>query len=208
VSDPLEIRPVFAPRAAGTYTSHVVLPGALTAGQCDRVIALGESLRLDEGELASEAPIDAALRRSKVAWIGPEPETAWLYDKLARLAQKANRRYGFDLTGFGEDLQYTVYDEAGAFYTWHQDGLTGEVATRKLALVVQLSDPADYEGADLELFDTVADLSPDDLARANRQRRGRGTAVAFPAFEYHRVTPLVSGVRRSLVVWISGPPFR
>jgi PKHD-type hydroxylase len=208
VSDPLDIRPVFAPRSAGPYASHVVLPGALTPGQCERVIALGESLRLDDAALASDAPIDDALRRAKVAWLDPGPDTAWLFDKLARLAQRANRRYGFDLTGFGEDLQYTVYDEPGAFYTWHQDGLTGDVATRKLALVVQLSDPDDYEGADLELFDVVADLTPEELAESNRQRRRRGTAVVFPAFEYHRVTPLAAGIRRSLVVWVSGPPFR
>ncbi len=208
MSDPLDLRPVFVPPAARGYASHVVLPGALTPAQCDRVIAIGESLRLDDGELANDASANDELRRSKVAWIGPDPGTGWLFDKLARLAQRANRHYGFDLTGFGEDLQYTVYDEPGAFYTWHQDGLSGEVATRKLALVVQLSDPADYEGADLELFDQVADLTAEELATANEARRARGTAVAFPAFEYHRVTPLVSGVRRSLVVWISGPPFR
>jgi PKHD-type hydroxylase len=184
------------------------MAGAFTARQCDHIVRLGESLRLDAAELASDAALDDGLRRSRVAGIGPGSDTGWLFDKLARLAQRANRRYGFDLAGFGEDLQYTVYDEPGAFYTWHQDGLTGEVATRKLALVVQLSDPDDYEGADLELFDAVADLSPSELAEANRERRGRGTAVAFPAFEYHRVTPLVSGVRRSLVVWVSGPPFR
>jgi PKHD-type hydroxylase len=208
VGDPLDIRPVFTPQAAGSYTSHVVLLSALTPRQCDRIVALGEELRLDDGQLASDTPPDSGLRRSKVAWIEPTADTAWLFDKLARLAHKANRSYGFDLSGFGEDLQYTVYDEPGAFYTWHQDGLTGEVATRKLAIVVQLSEPDDYEGADLELFDAVADLAPAELAAANDERRGRGTAVAFPAFEYHRVTPLVSGVRRSLVVWVSGPPFR
>ena len=36
----------------------------------------------------------------------------------------------------------------------------------------------------------------------------RGTAIVFPAFEYHRVRSLRSGVRRSLVSWVSGPPFR
>ncbi len=184
------------------------MPAALTARQCDRVIALGENLRVATAELASDAPVDDSMRRSKVAWIEPSGDAGWLFDKLSVLAQKANRAYGFDLTGFGEDLQYTVYDEPGAFYTWHQDGLTGEVANRKLAIVVQLSDPDDYEGADLELFDQVADLSPEDLDEAHERCRPRGTAVAFPAFEYHRVTPLVSGVRRSLVVWVSGPPFR
>ena len=199
---------MFAPREARAYTSHVVLAGAFSPRQCQRIVALGTSLGADDAQLASDEPLDDTLRRARVAWIPPEPDTAWLYDKLAALAQRANRSYGFDLTGFGEDLQYTVYDEPGAFYTWHQDGLTGDVATRKLAMVVQLSDPSDYEGADLELFDSVADLSSDELADANDERRRQGTVVAFPAFEYHRVTPLVSGVRRSLVVWVSGPPFR
>lgn len=208
MSDPINIRPVFAAPPAADYRSHVVLPGALTARQCDRVIELGETLRVQAAELASGDPIDDATRRSKVAWIEPTGESGWLFDKVAVLAQKANRAYGFDLTGFGEDLQYTVYDEPGAFYTWHQDGLTGEVATRKLAIVVQLTDPDEYVGADLELFDSVADLSPIELESAHQRCRARGTAVAFPAFEYHRVTPLVSGLRRSLVVWASGPPFR
>lgn len=208
MSDPIEIRPVFAPPEAPQYRSHVVLPRAFTPGQCDRIIELGESFRPDSAELASEVPIDDAMRRSKVAWIEPSPDSGWLFDKLAVVAQRANRSYGFDLVGFGEDLQYTVYDEPGAFYTWHQDGLSGEVATRKLAIVVQLSDPSDYEGANLELFDSVADLTPDDLADEHQRCAERGAAVAFPAFEYHRVTPLVSGVRRSLVVWVSGPPFR
>ncbi|MGY6501556.1 MAG: 2OG-Fe(II) oxygenase [Acidimicrobiales bacterium] len=208
MSDPLEIRPVFAPVEGPAYSSHVVLSGAFSARQCDRIVAIGESLPVASAALSAEDPLDDALRRSQVAWIEPGPETLWLYDKLAVLAERVNRRYRFDITGFGEDLQYTVYDEPGAFYTWHQDGLGGDVTTRKLALVVQLSDPSDYDGANLEMFDQVADLSDEALGDAHARASQRGTVVAFPAFEYHRVTPLVSGVRRSLVVWVSGPPFR
>jgi hypothetical protein len=57
-----------------------------------------------------------------------------------------------DLIGLSEDLQFTECDDAEAFHTWHQDGLVGELAGRKLSLVVQLSDPDDYEGGDLGLF--------------------------------------------------------
>lgn len=208
MSDPIENRPTFVPRTTRPYSSHVVKRGAFTLRQCDRIVALGDALAADVATLASDDPVDQGIRKSRVAWIEPGPQTDWLYDKLGEIAQRANRTYGFELTGFGEDLQYTIYDTPGAFYTWHQDGLTADVATRKLALVLQLSEPDDYTGADLELFDAVADLSPDELAESNRSRRDRGTVVAFPAFEYHRVTPLVAGIRRSLVVWVSGPPFR
>ena len=35
-----------------------------------------------------------------------------------------------------------------------------------------------------------------------------GTLCFFPSFLLHRVTPLTSGVRKSLVTWISGANFR
>ena len=119
----------------------------------------------------------------------------------------ANRRYDFDLIGFTEDLQFTEYDGAGAFYTWHQDGLDGALAVRKLSMVVQLSDPDDYVGGELEFFA----LDGDESATASDRRvamRTQGTVVVFPSFEYHRVAPLRSGVRRSLVCWVGGPAFR
>jgi PKHD-type hydroxylase len=30
----------------------------------------------------------------------------------------------------------------------------------------------------------------------------------FPSFRLHRVTPVTSGVRKTLVVWSTGPAFR
>ena len=190
------------------YRSHVTVDRAFTARQCERIVALGDAIGADTAALSGVDEPDDGLRRSRVAWIERARETEWIFSKLWLLAERSNRTWGFDLTGFDEDLQYTVYDEPGAFYTWHQDGLDGDVRTRKLAIVVQLSDPATYEGADLELFDTVTDWDGDDLDGWRSRVRAQGAATAFPAFEYHRVTPLRGGVRRSLVVWIGGPPFR
>jgi predicted 2-oxoglutarate/Fe(II)-dependent dioxygenase YbiX len=36
----------------------------------------------------------------------------------------------------------------------------------------------------------------------------RGTVIAFPSYVLHRVTPIESGVRKALVVWVAGPEFR
>ncbi len=194
------------------------MDAAFTHEQCCAVAALGDSLQAEGGALAGAGPdgdgdapgsgSDLALRRSRVAWIPRSDQTAWLFDRLSELVVRANRTWRFDLSGFDEELQYTLYDEPGAFYTWHQDGLDGDVATRKLALVVQLTDPSLYDGADLEMFDVVTDWEPDELAEWRARVRSQGTVVAFPAFEYHRVTPLVSGRRASLVAWVGGPPFR
>jgi PKHD-type hydroxylase len=191
-----------------SYTSHVVIDAAFSPDECATIATLGDSLDVAGGELVGGGATDESLRRSRVAWIGRDESSAWIFDRLSELVVRANRTWRFDIEGFEEDLQYTVYDEPGAFYTWHQDGLDGDVATRKMALVVQLTPPDEYEGGDLELFDVVCDWAPEDLAGWRGRVRGHGSATAFPAYEYHRVTPMVSGRRASLVAWVGGPPFR
>ncbi len=106
--------------------------------------------------------------------------------------------YGFDLEAL-EPLQYTVYLAGeGSHYGWHVDhGRTPR--RRKLSLVLQLSHPEDYEGCELQIYaSTQVDTAP----------RTRGTLIAFPSYTLHRVTPITAGMRRSLVMWCSGPRFR
>jgi PKHD-type hydroxylase len=206
----LDARPVFVDRTPPPFHTHHIYPSVFTAAVCRRLIDLG----LERGAASATVQdagsdhADAALRRARVAWIEPDDDTSWLFERLAGVAAEANRHYRFELTGFGEDVQFTTYDEAGSFYTWHQDGLDGPVASRKLSLVVQLSSPDDYDGSDLEFLEVTEDYLAADAGRWRTRVRRRGTVVAFPAFEYHRVTPLLDGVRHSLVCWVSGPTFR
>ncbi len=37
---------------------------------------------------------------------------------------------------------------------------------------------------------------------------GAGSIIIFPSFKEHRVCPVKTGVRYSLVVWFLGPPFK
>lgn len=210
VPAPISSRPMLAPPATKAYYPYVIFERALTEAQCDRVLDSGLSASAGSAELqrAADSEADDAIRSSRVDWIAPGPEHDWLYKRLGAVAAKANRSYGFDLTGFAEDVQFTAYDTPGAFYTWHVDGLDTGVAQRKLSIVVQLSDPADYRGATLEFLPTATDLDEDAHGDHVESISGRGTAIVFPSFEYHRVTPLISGVRYSLVSWVSGPPFR
>jgi len=67
---------------------------------------------------------------------------------------------------------------------------------RKLSLSLQLSDPVEYEGCVLELH------AANSIEAAPLER---GTVIAFPSYILHRVSPILSGRRRSLVAWFSGP---
>jgi PKHD-type hydroxylase len=206
----LEVRPVFVDRAPPPYHTHRLFPAVFTAAECRRLIELGSTYAAGSATVqdAGRDRADDGLRRARVAWIESDDESRWLFDRLAGVASEANHHYRFELTGFGEDVQFTTYDEIGSFYTWHQDGLDGPVAGRKLSLVVQLSSPDAYEGSDLEFLEVTEDYLAADAGRWRTRVRRRGSVIAFPAFEYHRVTPLLAGVRHSLVCWVSGPPFR
>ena len=75
----------------------------------------------------------------------------------------------------------------------------GHGKPRKLSLSVQLTDPSQYEGCDLQF--QVSD-------KVGVAPRKRGTVIAFPSFFLHRVTPIISGTRKALVAWATGPEFR
>lgn len=140
------------------------------------------------------------LRKSTVAFLEPGgPQAAELIDKLARLAIQVNtEKYRFDLMGFYEPIQVAEYGE-GDFFDWHNDFSQGLASTRKLSLSVQLSDPSDYEGGDLQFhINTKLQNAP----------RTKGTVIIFPSFVPHRVTPITAGKRRSMVGWVTGVPFR
>ena len=204
----METRPTFLPVGSVDYECARVYPSVFTPGQCDRIIEHASDFATDVGQVGATpglAEHDQEIRLSRIAWIPAEEPFAWIFEKLAGVVRRANRVYDFDLIGFTEDLQYTEYDGAGAHYVWHQDGLDGELAVRKLSLVVQLSDPDGYDGCDLEFFAMHGeDAVPDWTAKLRR----RGSVIVFPSYEFHRVTPLLSGIRRSLVSWVGGPPFR
>lgn len=171
--------------------------GAFTDEECDRIVALGESLEIVKSRVGEAGDAPAEIRKSKNSWIDFTPETQWLYDKLATITLGANdARYKFHLTGFMEHLQYTLYDEHGSHYKLHSDFGKGSMAQRKLSLVLMLSHPDQYEGGELVFFDT------------GEHKYTRGTLVVFPSFQVHGVKPVTSGLRKSLVAWVSGEPFR
>jgi PKHD-type hydroxylase len=180
-----------------------VWENAFTPTELDAIEAIGDRLPLEKATIAytdGSAAENAPVRVTRTAWMARNPETAWIYERLERIIRVLNHQvYRFDLAGFSDQLQYTVYhaDEGGHF-DWHID-MIRHSAHRKLSFSLQLSDPAAYEGCDLEIHGGTA---PKPAPRT------RGALVAFPSYTMHRVTPIRSGTRKALVIWTAGPPFR
>lgn len=126
-------------------------------------------------------------------------ENDWIYTKLGMTCIMINiQKYKFDLLGFHSHLQLTDYSKDG-FFSWHMDTGNNYTSTRKLSITVQLSDPEEYEGGELQFHrgNEIVSIS-----------KKKGTAIIFPSFVLHCVQPITSGRRMSIVGWIAGPYFR
>lgn len=184
-------------------STFVVWADAFSPAELDQIEATGDRLAAEEATIASAAPdgmVRGEIRITRTAWLAPGPETKWIYDRIQRVARALNERvYQFELSGFSENLQYTVYHGSeGGYYGWHVD--QGPLRNRrKLSLSVQLTDPALYEGCDLEF---------QGGHKIETAPRDRGAVIAFPSYVLHRVTPCIKGTRKAIVAWTTGPQFR
>ena len=177
--------------------------GAFTSAELDRIEAYGDRLTAQKALVTGDAPRDKeddASRISRTAWIARNAETDWFYDRMERIARTLNDKiWQFSISGFSELFQYTIYDGAErAYFDWHVDQGYVEVP-RKLSFSLQLTEGSHYEGCDLQFYASkVIETAP----------RARGAVVAFPSYVLHRVTPIVSGTRKAMVIWITGPNFK
>ncbi len=94
------------------------------------------------------------------------------------------------------ELTFLKYKVGNHYNAWHTD-VSNEASMRKISFSIQLSGGEDYEGGDLIFLDK-------NMPTTRRQ----GSAVIFPSFLAHKVTPVTKGVRYALIGWLIGPPFK
>ena len=144
--------------------------------------------------------VDPSIRSNKVIWLTPQDEgMVDYYRKLTDVITSLNDHFfKFDLYGFTEQMQFTEYNEPGDKYDQHIDKMYLSLI-RKLSVVVQLTDPDDYDGCDLEIYNSN---------KPEVMKRDQGSVIVFPSYTLHQVTPITRGTRHSLVAWIGGPNFK
>lgn len=148
------------------------------------------------------------VRASKTSWLAPTERNLDIFEAISLVVDKVNKDYfGFDLTGFYEPLQLTLYDEENSgHYTWHVDaGYGGKAKSssyRKLSMTLLLNDPSEFEGGDLYINDGTNGTEGVKLEQA------QGRAWFFPSYCLHKVTPVTKGTRKTVVLWVGGPAFR
>ena len=173
-----------------------------TAKLCKKIIDLSITLKKERGKIGHKdvknAVSDETKRQSTISWIEFKKMQP-VYDDLRYLVQKINRNnFGFNNIKITEPAQVSEYSK-GQFYDWHTDSsidMDTEPPVRKLSMTLLLNDPSEFEGGNLE------------IAEKKMSHMKQGHAAIFASFLQHRVTPVTKGVRKSLVVWFSGEPFK
>ena len=140
------------------------------------------------------------IRSSRVAWLTGTP---WVLDMLHQYADAANQAAFHAHVYKKADVQFTEYHASeNGHYSWHHDidWNRADGLDRKLSITVQLSDPSEYEGGEF----SFSEVETPDVA----QSKQKGTVLVFPSYLQHAVSPVTSGVRKSLVAWFEGPAWR
>jgi len=184
-----------------TILNFYHIPSHIPKTVCDEIIKQYDDELEYEPGIVGNRTLDLKKRKSKVRWIYSD---SWVSGMLAHFIQSANtNHFNLDLTGWDGKIQFTLYDTENDHYNWHIDTNADDLKTnfvRKLSIVMCLSSIDDYEGGEFEIY------YPHSLKET--KKLDYGDVVVFPSIIPHKVRPIKSGKRYSLVGWYGGPPFR
>ena len=152
-------------------------------------------------------------RNSDIVWMNDR----WIYNEVQPYIHAANEASGWNFQwDFSESCQFTKYSKE-QFYDWHCDSWhkpydkpndpNSHGKIRKLSVTLSLSDETEYEGGDFE-FDFRCSDDGSNQPQVCKEIRPKGSIVVFPSFVWHRVKPVISGTRYSLVMWNLGQPWK
>jgi len=150
-------------------------------------------------------------RISQQAWVR-DARFCQMFIDIAKTMNEQNL-WNLNITGV-EPIQYGIYSQGGK-YDWHvdqhpkpvywvADSGSKEGIVRKISMTLFMNEPDEYKGGefDLELY------KPETDCRYETFKLKKGSAIFFQSDVWHRVRPVKSGVRKSIVAWFYGPPYK
>ena len=165
--------------------------------EVNHLLTLCDSHNKEDGQIGGGETKNKQIRDSKIFWLDKDdPRFSYIYSRVWWWIKKANNEiWKFDLSGFKDSIQYTEYAEEG-HYDWHLD-VRNHSFHRKLSISILLQHPKD--GGEFKFMQGSAPTTV---------QLGVGQAVIFPSYFLHKVSQVNEGVRKSLVTWIAGKPFK
>ena len=177
-----------------TTTEEVVTGGV--GGECGEAAIIPE-IRVTEEWYLFDQP-DNRLRPDKC-----NNDWKWLQDKIHQVVKIVNQGvFHFDIDGADDELKLIKYHQGG-FYGWHTDFNAGTCSVRKLVGILQLTDPSEYEGGDVQFG-----IQEKDTKEWYSMNKLKGSLTFFPAFLCHNVVPISKGKRYVIQELFIGDHFK
>jgi PKHD-type hydroxylase len=117
--------------------------------------------------------------------------------------------YSINKKHFGYDLYPNLYDTCLNLniysadklqeYDWHVDATSNPYEDIKFTILINLS-MTPYEGGKFYIFNQ----NEEEVIELNTP----GNVIMFKSFINHKVSPVISGERRTLAIFLSGPNFK
>ena len=185
-----------------------IWPRYFTKQECDAIV-----------KLALQQPQEPTLRLGSIALEGSkgkytnsrklnrlDADVDWLVTKLEHAFRRINGiAFQFNLQYFYELIVTEYVGEASVPQDWTEDisWTTKRASQKKLTLLLQLSDSADYNGGEL-LFEhsDLLHIMPNRL-----DLKSKGTILVFPSFLKYTINPVTHGTCYKLATWYEGPHF-
>ncbi len=169
--------------------------GAFTKEECKKIIEIANNKGLIQGRTKDKSDT----RKSKICWLYPSDDMEWVFNRVTDIVLDLNNRFfNFNIFGLNEGFQFTNYKAPSDKYEKHIDRSL-DMIVRKLSISIQLTEPKEYEGGELYLYD-------DD--KGTLLEKKQGTLIMFPSYILHEVKPVTKGERSSLVTWVTGDQFK
>jgi len=162
----------------------------LSKKECELIIQQNINVKLNLGEVGSPVGyvIDLEKRNAKVKSV----ELSDVTNRLINYLNNTEIIKGYSLEQTQEKFQFVKYEEGG-HYDWHIDTNSLPSSHRICSVVIQLNN--EYTGGELlymDLDDNVIEFE-----------KGIGNLFIFPSNTKHKVAPIITGTRYSLVSWLN-----
>lgn len=137
-------------------------------------------------------------RKTKVKTLRPVSSSPLLTKLIYGVVETNERQFKANVKSyFSESLNLLKYTQDNGYFKKHKDSYDDvTIVTRKLSCIVMLSDPSDYVGGGLVFYGNAQGQT------RFRLQTKKGALIMFPSDMYHEVTPVTSGTRLSLVMWV------
>ena len=177
-----------------TYT---IEPNFLTKEECNEILnfSLNELILEPSGIINTymDGNINTNIRKSNQVFFPYYTKFPFLLEKMSKLLNKHIFVNGYDLDFEHSQFQFTEY-HMGDHFNWHKDADGEKIKDydRYCSVVIQLNN--EYDEGDLQIKDNKNETLTVE--------KGGGNLILFLSNIEHRVVPIKSGIRYTLVNWV------